>query len=55
MTRMSRHPSDAALTQAAGGDWLNLAACRSQRDRKIGTPPPAPPSQVRGQAGPQKR
>jgi hypothetical protein len=21
---------DAALTQAAGGDWLNLAACRSQ-------------------------
>ena len=37
MTRMSRHPSDAALTQAAGGDWLNLAACRSQRDRKIGT------------------
>ena len=33
MTRMSRHPSDAALTQAAGGDWLNLAACRSQRDR----------------------
>ena len=28
--RMSRHPSDAALTQAAGGDWLNLAACRSQ-------------------------
>ena len=30
MTRMSRHPSDAALTQAAAGDWLNLAACRSQ-------------------------
>ena len=30
MTRMSRYPSDAALTQAAGGDWLNLAACRSQ-------------------------
>ena len=28
--RMSRHPSDAALTQAAGGDWLNQAACRSQ-------------------------
>ena len=32
MTRMSRYPSDAALTQAAGGDWLNLAACRSQPD-----------------------
>ena len=30
MTRMSRYPSDAALTQAAGGDWLNLAACRDQ-------------------------
>ena len=30
MTRMSRYPSGAALTQAAGGDWLNLAACRSQ-------------------------
>ena len=30
MTRMSRHPSNAALTQAAGGDWLDLAACRSQ-------------------------
>ena len=30
MTRMSRHQSDAALTQAAGGDWLNLAACRNQ-------------------------
>ena len=30
MTRMSRYPSDAALTQAAGGDWLNQAACRSQ-------------------------
>ena len=30
MTRMSRHPSGAALTQAAAGDWLNLAACRSQ-------------------------
>ena len=30
MPRMSRYPSDAALTQAAGGDWLNLAACRSQ-------------------------
>ena len=28
--RMSRYPSDAALTQAAAGDWLNLAACRSQ-------------------------
>ena len=27
---MSRHPSDAALTQAAGGDWLNLADCRNQ-------------------------
>ena len=27
---MSRYPSDAALTQAAAGDWLNLAACRSQ-------------------------
>lgn len=30
MTRMSRYPSDAALTQAAAGDWLNQAACRSQ-------------------------
>ena len=30
--RMSRHPSHAALTQAAGGDWLNLAACRNQPD-----------------------
>ena len=30
MTRTSRHPSNAALTQAAGGDWLNLAACRNQ-------------------------
>ena len=30
MTRMSRHPSGAALTQAAGGDWLSLAACRRQ-------------------------
>ena len=30
MTRMSRYPSDAALTQAAAGDWLNLAACRRQ-------------------------
>ena len=30
LARMSRHPSGAALTQAAGGDWLNLAACRSQ-------------------------
>ena len=27
---MARYPSDAALTQAAGGDWLNLAACRNQ-------------------------
>lgn len=27
---MSRYPSDAALTQAAAGDWLNLAACRRQ-------------------------
>ena len=27
---MSRYPSDAALAQAAGGDWLNLAACRNQ-------------------------
>ena len=27
---MSRYPSDAALTQAAGGDWLNQAACRNQ-------------------------
>ena len=32
MTRMSRYPSDAALTQAAAGDWLNLAACRNQPD-----------------------
>ena len=30
MTRMSRYPSDTALAQAAAGDWLNLAACRSQ-------------------------
>ena len=30
MTRMTRRPSGAALTQAAGGDWLNLAACRNQ-------------------------
>ena len=30
MTRMSRYPSDKALTEAAGGDWLNLAACRNQ-------------------------
>lgn len=30
MTRMSRHPSHAALTQAAGGDWLNHAACRNR-------------------------
>ena len=28
--RMSRYPSDAALTQAAGGDWTTRAACRSQ-------------------------
>ena len=27
---MSRRPSGAALAQAAGGDWLMLAACRSQ-------------------------
>ena len=27
---MSRYPSNAALTQAAAGDWLNLAACRNQ-------------------------
>ena len=27
---MSRRLSGAALTQAAGGDWLNLAACRNQ-------------------------
>ena len=27
---MTRHPSDAALTQAAGGDWTTRAACRSQ-------------------------
>ena len=27
---MTRRPSGAALTQAAAGDWLNLAACRSQ-------------------------
>ena len=32
MTRMSRYPSDKALTEAAGGDWLNLAACRNQPD-----------------------
>ena len=30
MTRMSRYPSDAALTQAAGGDWTTRAACRNQ-------------------------
>ena len=30
MTRMSRYPSDAALTQATAGDWTNQAACRSQ-------------------------
>ena len=29
---MSRYPSDAALRDAAAGDWLNLAACRSQPD-----------------------
>ena len=27
---MSLRPSGAALAQAAGGDWLMLAACRSQ-------------------------
>ena len=27
---MSRYPSDAALAQAAGGDWTTRAACRSQ-------------------------
>ena len=27
---MSRYPSDAALTQAAGGDWLDHAACRNE-------------------------
>ena len=27
---MSRYPSDAALTQAAGGDWTTRAACRDQ-------------------------
>ena len=32
MTRMSRYPSDAALTQAAGGDWTTKAACRNQPD-----------------------
>ena len=32
MTRMSRYPSGAALTQASAGDWLNLAACRNQSD-----------------------
>ena len=30
MTRVSRYPSDAALTQAAGGDWTTRAACRNQ-------------------------
>ena len=30
MTRMSRYPSGAALTQAAGGDWTTRAACRNQ-------------------------
>ena len=30
--RMSRHPSDAALTQAAAGDWTTKAACRNQPD-----------------------
>ena len=32
LARMSRHPSYAALTQAAGGDWPNQAACRNQSD-----------------------
>ena len=27
---MTRHPSDKTLGDAAAGDWLNLAACRSQ-------------------------
>ena len=27
---MTRHPSDKTLRDAAAGDWLNLAACRSQ-------------------------
>ena len=27
---MSRYPSDKTLRDAAAGDWLNLAACRSQ-------------------------
>ena len=27
---MSRYPSGAALTQAAGGDWTTRAACRNQ-------------------------
>ena len=29
---MSRYPSDAALTQAAAGDWTTKAACRNQPD-----------------------
>ena len=29
---MSRYPSNAALTQAAGGDWTTKAACRNQPD-----------------------
>ena len=29
---MSRYPSGAALTQAAGGDWTTKAACRNQPD-----------------------
>ena len=32
MTRMTRRPSGAALTQAAGGDWTTKAACRNQPD-----------------------
>ena len=27
---MTRHPSNTALTQAAGGDWTTRAACRDQ-------------------------
>ena len=30
VTRMTRRPSGAALTQASAGDWLNQAACRNQ-------------------------
>ena len=29
---MGRHPSDAAPTQAAAGDWTTKAACRNQPD-----------------------